>query len=266
MTYRCERCGQTALETDTVCWHCGWRFPQQEPKKAPSKVKATTAEDEPLQLSAIAIYSLLALATLIAIVLVVRSLNQKPFFLTSPETSLPPGWVPVTDQEQQFTLNLPAEWRSTEQQNGEEENNLPTLVANHHLQAAAAPLAGTDANTEVLLIAANVGPATNTVPPGFLLVARSAVLRQLSAEQTLNLARQNASNLLEAVVSESFTGQDQVTLLFDIENDDSFRCQERLVPGQQATYLVAGCTPAAGYPRYRDELKAIVTSFQPLAR
>ena len=267
MTYQCERCGQTALETDTVCWHCGWRFSQQEPKKSASKTKAIAAEEEPLSLSAVAIYAALTLIILLAIMLVTRSLEHKPLFLANPETSLESGWVPVTDQEQQFTLNIPSQWQWFEKENEEQQSSFNVLAKNDQFRAAVAPLANIAADTEVLLVALDDTTAESLAPPGFLVVARSVDFRQLSSEQTLNQVRQNAANLLDAEITESFTGQNQVDILLDVDSADSpLRCRERLIQGSQAGYLVAGCTPRAGYPRYRNEFEAMVASFQPLTR
>jgi len=267
MTYQCERCGQAALETDTVCWHCGWRFPQQEPKKPASKVKARAAREQPLSLTAVAIYAALALLTLVAIMLVTRSLKQKPFFLTNPEISLEPGWVPITDQAQQFTLNIPSQWQWFEQQNEGRPASFDALAENDQFRAAVAPLANVATDTEILLVALNDTTTESLAPPGFLVVARSVDFRQVSPEQTLNQVRQVAGNLLNAEITESFTGQNQVDMLLDVDNAGSpFRCQERLMQGPQAGYLVASCTPQAIYPRYRGELEAMIASFQPLTR
>lgn len=266
MTYQCERCGQTALETDTVCWHCGWRFSQQEPKKPASKIKAIAGEEESLSLSAVAIYAILTLITLLAIMLVTRSLEQKPLFLANPETPLEPGWVPITDQAQQFTLNIPSQWQWFEKEDEEQQSSFDALAKNDQFRAAVAPFTNIAADTEVLLVAQNDTTAESSAPPGFLVVARSVDFRQLPSEQTLNQVRQNAANLLNAEITESFTGQNQVVILIDVDSVDSLlRCRERLIHGPQAGYLVAGCTPRSDYPRYRSEFEAIVASFQLLA-
>jgi len=266
MTYQCERCGQTVLETDIVCWHCGWRLPRPEPKK-PASAKAIAAEEEPLSLSAVVIYAALTLVTVVAIVLVTWSLEQKPFFVTNPESSLEPGWVPITDQEQQFTLNIPSRWQWFEKQNEGQQSGFEALAKNDQLRAAVAPLANIAADTEVLLVALHDTTAEGLAPPGFVVVARSVDSRQVSSEQTLNQIRQNDGNLLNAEITEGFTGQNQVDILLDIDGVDSpFRCRERLAQGPQAGYLVAACTPRAGYPRYRSEFEAMVISFQPLTR
>lgn len=268
MTYQCERCGQTALETDTVCWHCGWRFPKQEPRKPGPKVKVGVDEEQPLSLSAAAVYAVLTLVTVVAIMLVTRSLNQKPFFITNPEISLRPGWTPITDQEQNFTLNIPSQWLWFERQNGEQRATFDAMLAgNDQFHTAVAPLKNIASDTEILLIATEDTGAENPAPPGFLVVARSTALKQLSTEEVLGLIRQDAGNLLNVEIAESFTGGNEVDVLLETgSNDNTLRCHERLIQGQQAGYLVAGCTPRVGFPRYRDELDEIVGSFQPLLR
>lgn len=82
MTITCENCEQTILPTDTVCWHCGREL---TPTKAlPPQEKVETGEptpsenDGPISITAVSIFGLITLITIILFIIVTNALAHYP--------------------------------------------------------------------------------------------------------------------------------------------------------------------------------------------
>ena len=267
MSGTCENCGQPILDTDTVCWHCGWQLPRRKAPKSAARNAAAVAKQQPYPLSAVLVYGALTAAVIVATLLVMRSLGQRPLIIIHPETRLSAEWQPVTDENERFTLDLPSWWTWLDREQDQE--RFDALVAqNGRFQAALSPLGALADDTELHLIAYEPAPEGES-PPAFLVVAQSARLQQSSPEGAISLARQNAADLeiLGTHLAQGLTGQAQSYLLLEIPGPwGVLRCQQQFTPAQQVGFLVAACAPGNRFPRYNSDLQNILASFQPLSR
>lgn len=272
MTYQCENCGQPALEGDTICWHCGWRFPRRETSKKPApKVTRKPGQEQPFSLTAVSVYAGLTILTIMAALLVMRSLGQKPLVTINLE-ALNPGWIPVTDQAQNFTFDIPAGWVWLEKENRQPAEFEQLVEARAEFREAVAPFSHVAADLELLMIVtseqATEAVLSASAESGFLVIARSVRLNQFSPEQTIALLQQNAASadVLEASVAESFNGQQQAAFLLELPHEGGkLRCREQFTPGQVAGFLIAACAPGARYAPYNNEFQDILASFQLLS-
>jgi hypothetical protein len=102
VTYHCPNCSQPVLGSDTICWHCGWQLPERKTKKPEPETIRKAEEQRPFPLSAVIIYTALTIAVIMATLLVMRSLGQKPLDAGGAEAQPGRGWVSATNQNQTF--------------------------------------------------------------------------------------------------------------------------------------------------------------------
>lgn len=259
MAQTCTNCGHPALETDTVCWHCGWQLSPPRVIKANARQSEAVAE-EPYPLTAVVFQGVMTVAVIIAVLLVMRSLGQKPLIIIHPETRLSADWLPVTDPAQRFTLDLPVDWTWLDE--SDQPRFADLLQADDQFQAALAPLSNFVEDTELLLVARGSRGSTGELT-GFVVVAHSESLDALTPQQAIELVSQQAAELTirETSLVESLTGQTQATILVDGVGDQ-LRCRQQLTPGQPDSFLLTACSPTAQFPRYANDLQNILNSFQ----
>jgi hypothetical protein len=264
MAKACPNCGQPTLETDITCWHCGWQLAPQKTARPVTKQRPTATAALPYPLSTIMLYGAMTAVVLIALLLVMRSLGQKPLITIHPETRLGANWTPVTDGAQRFTLDLPADWRWLD---GDSDQRALTdaLAEDGRFHAALAPLGDLIEAGDILLIASYTPFAADDLA-GLVVVAHSEILDRLTPEQAIQWSGQNTADLViqEARLAEGFTGVTHALLL--VENPNSgWRCRQHFTPGPADSFLVAACAPRSWFPRYAGDLQNIVASFQLLA-
>lgn len=111
---RCENCGQKVQGSDDRCWHCGAALPGKEsglPKDKSEErmsVDAASKREEDVSLTAVAIYGILTLLFLLAIILLSRFLASRPVLLPNsaanqlPNTTIP--FIGLSPAAQQLSL------------------------------------------------------------------------------------------------------------------------------------------------------------------
>ena len=220
MTTKCPNCGQPALETDTICWHCGQSLPREKSQTEPAEVTAVSPESPPFPLPSILAYGGLTLVIIIALLGVMQALGRQPQVVPSLGSSLKPGWTAVTDDNQTFTLNLPAQWQRLDRYDPEQEDAfIAALRQNDQYQAALATYDAVANDRQLLLLVQAEPTETETAVPPFILVTRSQQISQLTPEQMTSFLEANL-HVQRVNLEASVNGREQVTYITAQPYDD----------------------------------------------
>lgn len=263
MTRTCDNCRRPVLETDTVCWHCGWKLspagPVKEKTAAANEEEGQESELEPTPLPLIVFYGSLTLLIIIGLLLLMNSLGQSPT-ITITDASFT-ELVTLTDPEKQFTVNIPARWQWTFQ----DEDQTPMMFAGVEeldtWTAAAIDPLGTLVSDNVNLLLAG----DNSI---LLVVMRSDRLNRLTPQQAVASLRQEVFegiNVVDARQVQNKAGEDAA--VFTIKHDEAeLTCRQMLTPAPTTAYLVAVCATTINNEQYEDEFNSVLDSFQLLSR
>ncbi len=275
MAFLCDNCGQPALETDTICWHCGQKLSQPAPKPKPKKVSTAPAVEEEavaavLALTPLAVYASLTIVIVMSLFVVMNALGQQPQVVPSLASSLKPGWTAVTNQTRNFTLNLPTQWLILDRFDETEEADFIALVAqNKQYQDALNPYAEMANDRQLLLIAVANETDVDTAVPPFVLVTRSQELSRLSLEQMAEqLGREPAGiTLHRSNLIAGLNGREQTIHILTLPFvNQPLRCQHLFYNDTPDSYVVIGCATEADYGNYTNIFHDILVSFQPLLK
>lgn len=269
MRRSCENCGQPALDTDTICWHCGQALTPKEVAPAPKPTKRNVVaipeptSPEPLPMVAITVYGTITAVLIVSMLLVMHSLGQRPLVMFNPETGMNREWVPITAYDQRFTLDLPLGWAWLQN----DQDAFATLIAEGEVfETAVYPLGTIAKDMDYLLVAMpqDVTPSGT----GFILITRSHRLGPLTPAQSIALVEQSSANfnLVEADKAVSFTGLPLAEFMLElpVTEDGILRCRQYFMPDTDAAYLLAGCAPQPEFSNFVGTFDRVLTSFQPL--
>lgn len=266
MTESCPNCGKPVLETDTVCWHCGYQLPRRpKPHKptagAAGRPRAVTDSPD-VDFRALAIYGLLTLAVILGLWLVMRSLSRYPILVRSAGLDLGGNWVAVTDVNLRYTLSLPTEWQWLDVAFRDQEDVLDQVTGRQpYIERALRPLG--EAAGDVAIVGVAVGTQTleDTEPQPFLVIGQSGRLRELAPQAALDLLADEALPVSEKEINTRLAGQAQARFnVLDMPN--AYQCRHLFVTDNEAGYLVAACSPQASFATLRRDLDDILDSFQ----
>ena len=267
MTSSCPNCNQTVLPTDTMCWHCGYDLATQaaNQKAAPSATTAVSPSSTP-SMSAVFIYGGVTAVLMLALLLTMRRLGQQPLVLLNPETNVNSGWQPITDQAIQYTLDMPPTWQSWEAHHPQQRDMFADLLANEtQLATAVTPLGTAVSDMDILMIIMSEQSEQMSRLPGFVIVAQSQELGQLSLDDTIALAQQQnrTTEITEITKFSSFIGDVRAAISLKMpQTPDHLSCQQHIVTGTAETFVLAACAPEARYGVYKEPLGKILSSFQ----
>ena len=185
-------------------------------------------------------------------------------------SSLKPGWTAVTDDNQTFTLNLPAQWQRLDRYDPEQEDAfIAALRQNDQYQAALATYDAVANDRQLLLLDQAEPTETETAVPPFILVTRSQQISQLTPEQMTSFLEANL-HVQRVNLEASVNGREQVTYITAQPYDDLIlRCQQlfyKSVDDDPDSYLITGCVSEDNYSTYTNIFHDILVSFQPLLR
>ena len=267
MARTCDNCSRPVFDTDTVCWHCGWKLPvpeQFEPETSPAAKNLPeedpSAESEPIAWPIVLFYGVLTAFTFLALVLIMRSLGLSPTIALRTDTSSG-EWILLNDPQKLFTIEIPADWTWYFQHGAQSQASLASLVENDaRIRKAVAPLGDIVPDIDYLLFAEKESE--------FLVVARSERLNRLTPQQAVISLRQE---LFENItVTEARLTQDRAagdTAVFVLQRTDQpLYCWQSFSPGTSETYLVSACTPSENYSLFSPELNTVINSFTILSR
>ena len=278
MVTRCEKCGQTILQTDATCWHCGAENKQRGQRRKPataengrgqlstttavSAASAATVEDElePVSLTAVFAYAVFTLISFFILLILARNLSAQPLFLLNPELERDPQWQTVTDSNLQFTLDIPQRWTYIEN-----EGALPT-------GAFAERMTQYQANQTFLQLEKNI--AGDVVPysliykedsSAYLLIVGSTGLQSVSNTQIMTLVEGSSWELLRMAEIEPTSEDFRVNVAHFLETEGrETRCITQFVAAAQERFILTGCAPQDNFPEFSDEISKMIALFQPL--
>ena len=249
------------LPTDTVCWRCGWKLPVQAAADQPGL--ELTGEAQPISVTAVSAYASLLLVTIVLLFVVFKVLGTYPVVLLDPQAPIKPRWQLITDQRQTFTIELPPGWEWSEDDLNQRLER--RLAEKPEMAAALAPWSEVVDDLDVRLIASLVADEEADGVPGFVVVARSGRLAQVTPEQMVALwaGRVAAENLLATAVTEDLQGHAKGTAVLAIEAEDGqWICRQEGVAGIDGRFLLAGCAPTELYEAHAREYEILLSSFQ----
>ncbi|MFO7680737.1 MAG: hypothetical protein R6X34_11855 [Chloroflexota bacterium] len=263
MTLRCKNCDQVILAADTVCWHCGREL---EPTETPSQVQsgaAAEAEAVERSLTAVSVFALLTLMTILLLWLATQVLSRYPIIQLDPQAPVKPGWTAFVDHRSNFMLDLPPRWSWLEDETGAELAALTAALAEQpQYEAALAPLFWEAADMEVRLLAQPATPTDEAIS-GFVIVGESARLSRLTPTLIQALLKRGAENVQveETAVSQDLHGHEMVTAVTQFTiNNQTWQCQQYIIQSQTSNYIVAVCQPDNG--SQDQAANSLVGSFQ----
>jgi hypothetical protein len=267
MARTCDNCRRPVFDTDTVCWHCGWKLPipaQSEPETSSAAQNLAEADSssasDPVAWPVVFFYGVLTAVTFLALVLLMRSLGLSPTIALKTDSGSGER-ILLNDPQKLFAVEIPADWTWYFQHGAQSQTSLASLVEEDaRIQKAVAPLGDIVPDIDYLLFAENEFE--------FLVVTRSERLNRLTAQQAVISLRQE---LFENItVTEARLTQDKAagdTAVFVLQRTDQpLYCWQSFSPGPSATYLVAACTPSENQNLFNPELNTVINSFTILSR
>lgn len=274
MVSRCEKCGQTVLATDVICWHCGAQQTEKKAKPAATKngrseFKASpatslgntaVAEETPISLTAVTTYALFTIICLGIILLILHNLSNQPLLQINPRLDRQPDWQPITDTNLQFTLDMPPTWSAIEN-----EGNVPTGTFQETMNQINADVAFIELETR---IAGDIAPymliQSDDVPAYFLIVG-SPGLQPASNEQLMALVTNSGWDVLRISEIELSESDSRVNVAHHFADDlHDTRCTTQFVPAENERFILMGCAPKETFPLVAAEITNMIAVFQPL--
>ncbi|RMG93908.1 MAG: zinc ribbon domain-containing protein [Chloroflexi bacterium] len=263
-TNRCENCGQPVLASDVVCWHCGYKLSPHKELAAGEETAVSVADRsllEDLSLGVLAGYAGLTLLVMVLFLLVIHNLGQKPLVTVSADVPLRPGWVPVVDTDQSFSVYLPRQWKWLDRTAPEWTEEGRELMAGVG-ETAVLPWQPLAPDLTPLLLARSEDDNN-----AFVLVVGSSQLR-IAPETAVSRLRQflPPDTIRSDAITENINKLPQAILFLELPPDAPvLTCQQLYIPAQNNTYILAACAPTERYPRVRQTFQQILASFQPLS-
>ena len=282
MIAKCDNCGQPALDSDKVCWHCGRPLAGRDIEE-PDKVSVNQGWQQTQSLGAVSGYVAVAVIVILAAVLVTRSLGQQPKVSANVGERAPEGWETIMDFDGRFTFYLPQEWRWFEQERREERSDPPLselLEAGQFFMAGTNPFGAETDDLEIDFLAVALPETAGfedeaadmqslITAEAFMLVARSGRLNNLTYEEMAQFLRNSDYRILQAEQVEEI---DRSYLTIAVEapveaaGDFEFlRCNQQFFLGREESMLVTVCAKDTAYTIYQRTLNEILTSFRRLS-
>ncbi len=271
MSDKCPNCSKPVLNTDVICWHCGYQLPKRPPAKTesdrrsadPSSRSQLSSDDagaaEP-DLRALAIYGLLTLAVIVALWLVMRSLSRQPILVRS--AAFDRGdWVSVTDVELRYTLSMPSDWQWLDVAYRDQSELLDDIMTRQpYIGRASHPLGEAAGDVELLGLAVGTQALETTDLYPFVIIGRSAQLGALAPADALAQLG-DAPGVAEQALDTRIAGQPQARFTM-LDRPYAYQCRHLFTAVENIGYLLAACAPQSRYRTLQRDLAGILDSFQ----
>jgi len=264
MALTCENCNQPLFDTDKICWHCGWKQsplvkPEVEPQQSvtePLSEKDQESEIEPVAPPLIFLYGGLTVVTIIALLLIMRTLGRSPIVILK-SSAIVGDWVSLQDPRMRFAIDIPVHWDWQFQEGKQSQPEFADLLANDfRIPAAVSPLGKFVSDIDYLLLATNES--------SIIVIARSDRLNRLSPQQAVASLQQEQFDHIsvsEARLIQNAVEEDVADFSI-IHTDPPLYCRQYFVPGPLETYIVAACSSPEGYDLHQDEFNKTLLSFR----
>jgi hypothetical protein len=274
---RCENCGNPVLVTDTVCWHCGWQLPQRPRPKAaaggrsfnlnlPAPLLAAaereTAAPEPYQWRAIAVYGLLTMTIIVALVVVMHALGRRPLLVSSANLRLGANWTAVTDNQLRYTLSLPPDWQWLDGAFRQQQGVVDDLVRREPVIAwSLTPLGRLGGELAILAVGSLPQLPESEERLTFVVVGHSPQLGELPPQAALAQLAEHVPPISGAELVEALPGQPQARFGL-LDDGRGYQCRMLFSPQATAAYVLAACAPQERFGLVQGDLNKILDSFQ----
>lgn len=266
MNYKCEQCGQPALDSDVLCWHCGEPIPGRE-ERVPVTAQVKESWQETYSLSSIGLVALSLLLVIIGTLLTMGALGRRPLVQIGFGTRPPSAWQTITGDGLTFTMNLPGSWQRIDGQ-----DQLTRVTSNNYYRGrdlfftGLLPLSMLANDLEFLYIAVNEQTVNDSVPV-FVVVGRSASLSALAYEDVGEFL----TDVGDLEVSASFVDDfDRTHLRINMltptnpSEEDQLQCNQQFIGGGSTAMIVSVCSPLKDYDVNKTKFADILGSFQRL--
>lgn len=271
MSDKCPNCDKPVLNTDVICWHCGYQLPKRPPAKAESDRRSTDPSSrsqspgddagaaEP-DLRALAIYGLLTLAVIAALWFVISSLSRQPILVRN-ATFDRGGWVNITDVELRYTLSMPSDWQWLDVAYRDQLELLDEIVTRQpYIDQALSPLGEMAGDVELLGLAVGTQALETTDSYPFVIIGRSAQLGGLAPADALAQLN-DAPGVSEQALDTRTAGQPQARFTM-LDRPYAYQCRHLFTAVENIGYLLAACAPQSRYGTLQRDLAGILDSFQ----
>lgn len=259
---KCENCGQTLLADDTACWQCGYPVggEQSPPLEAPQlREKWQQETGEEAKVRPVIVYSVVTVVVVCLALAVTLYLGRQP--LVQAAVQLPPeGWDFISNIQRTFTTAVPESWTLFDIDDTDAvADEFDTLLSDHPiLTEATAPLGTAVEDTYVIYGSGPVDETGDLETEGFLVVARSNLLNDMTPDALLALATESDMDVNNGEYVENFD-KSHLSLDVDIpDGEETLRCRQQIIPGVAYTMIVSVCG------RDHNELARVLDLFQRL--
>lgn len=269
-TGSCENCGKRVLPTDTLCWHCGYKLtPQPAPvdltvnPRTQTVAPAAPTVAPSYDLRAIAIYGGLTLLIILALLLVMRALGQRPLLVNSAGLDIASDWTQLTDSQLRYTLGVPGGWQWLDVPFRDQQAVLADLIDRQPAtRRVLDPLGRTAGDLTIEGVAVGTQALQLPDPVPFVVIATSPRLRGLAPEEALALLSDSQPPANDQRIDTRVPLQPQARFTV-LDGPGGFQCHH-LVTTDPATaaYLVAACAPQGQFAAMQQDLTVILDSFQ----
>lgn len=269
---RCDNCGEKALDTDVVCWHCGMPLAGRE-EHVPEKVTVKDSWQRGVSASSLGLMVGMAVFVLIGALVMTFMLGRQPLVQVTFGTRPPSGWGVFTAANMGFTVFLPTNWEWIDGSSTEQSAALGSHLENDELlYYGTYPFGAEVDDLEIDFLA--LGPEPLAELPGpFFLVARSSVLNQLGyneALQFLSSGEYRADANIEVRNTRYVDDFDKSHVATEVRipvpdrRIEALSCQQQFVRGEGQAMVVAACSPSGRFAVYQGNFEDILASFQRL--
>lgn len=264
MSDRCVHCGEPALESDTVCWHCGMPLPGREETNAPEK-KVKEGWQQSISTSAIAMYIGMTIFVILAALLVMVYLGRLPLVQIRFGTRTPDQWETIVSADNSYILSLPENWLWTDGTNEDQPLAIEDLgAAGNKFTVGTYPFGAEVDDLEIQFIAEKSSPPEPQVPP-FLVIARSSLLNRITYEEAIDFLLNGDYQVQEASFVDNFDKSHvRIIVRTPLNEDLELNCRQQFILGKSEAMLFSLCAPSSQIQENIATFENILESFQRL--
>lgn len=264
MRMYCKNCGEPALATDTVCWHCGMPIPGREE----NDIRAEQVKEEwkrTTSTSLVAIYAVITTIVIVGALLLMAYLGRLPLVQIGLGTRTQAEWLSISSDDKGFILSLPESWTWFDGAFEDQQAIINELVTKDPRYLLGTHPFGAEVDDVVIrFVAVESALATNQSSP-FLVVGQSRLLNRLSYEEAEEFLLKSDYQVSQASFINNFD-KSHLSIFVRTEHSEvnSLRCRQQFILGESEALLVSVCAPSSRYQVYANTFDDILSSFQRL--
>lgn len=264
MRERCDHCGEPALNTDTVCWHCGMPLPGRKEKNTP-KEQVKEKWQVLVSPSSVAMYAGMTIFVILAALLVMVYLGRLPLVQVRFGTRIPAHWQQIISADNGFILSLPESWWWIDGSIDDRGITISDQLAKEkRFDMGTHPFGAEVADLEIQFIAETSSPSEAQLPL-FLVIARSNLLNRLTYEEAKDFLLQSDYQVNEAQFVEDFDKSHlSIDVHTDLDENLAMHCRQQFIRGDTEAMLMSLCAPSSRYQANINIFEGILESFQRL--